>query len=150
MWFVSCHSFWDWFGLFPLFCLIVILFPKVRVRLLLLFLYATEVLLSYKCRFVSTFEKLLLQQATFKAFKVFFFFLFSMRLTSQMFIFILTSPWLQTHPHFVFECSSMFICFYWFLQSDLSMVIMVFDFCSIIKHEERKTFLDDIKVVVSK
>ena len=108
-------------------------------------------LLTYRCRFVSTFERLLLQQATFKAFKVsFFLFPFSMWLTSQVFIFILTSPWLQTHPHFVFECSSMFICFYWFLQSDLSMVIMVFDFCSIMKHEARKTFLDDIKVVVSK
>ena len=62
----------------PLFCLIVILSPKVRVRLLLLFLYATEVLLSYKCRFVSTFEKLLLQQAAFKAFKVSFFFFSSL------------------------------------------------------------------------
>ena len=41
-------------------------------------------------------------------------------------------------------------------QSDLSMVIMVFDFCSIRKHVEKKkkttttTFLDDVKVVVSK
>ena len=35
-------------------------------------------------------------------------------------------------------------------QSDLSMVIMVFDFCSIRKHVKRKTFLDDVKVVVSK
>ena len=35
-------------------------------------------------------------------------------------------------------------------QSDLSMVIMVFDFCSIRKHVERKTFLNDVKVVVSK
>ena len=56
----------------PLFCLIVILSPKVKVRLLLLFLYATEVLLSYRCRFVSTFERLLPQQATFKAFNVLF------------------------------------------------------------------------------
>ena len=35
-------------------------------------------------------------------------------------------------------------------QSDLSMVIMVFDFCSIRKHVERKMFLNDVKVVVSK
>ena len=35
-------------------------------------------------------------------------------------------------------------------KNDLSMVIMVFDFCSIMKHVERKTFLDDVKVVVSK
>ena len=53
----------------PLFCLIVILSLKVKVRLLLLFLflYDTEVLFSYKCRFFSTFERLLLQQATSKA-----------------------------------------------------------------------------------
>ena len=68
-----------------------------------------------------------------------------------------------------------FICFYWFLerkssgffcyqtfwgfdvrvkcgekQSDLSTVIMVFDFCSIMKHVKRKTILDDVKVVVRK
>ena len=43
-----------------LFCLIVFLSPKVRVRLLLLFLYATEVPLSYRCRFVLAFERLLL------------------------------------------------------------------------------------------
>ena len=35
-------------------------------------------------------------------------------------------------------------------QSDLYMVIMVFDFFSIRKHVERKTFLDDVKVVVTK
>ena len=33
-------------------------------------------------------------------------------------------------------------------KNDLSMVIMVFDFCSIRK--KKKTFLDDVKVVVSK
>ena len=35
-------------------------------------------------------------------------------------------------------------------HSDLSMVIMVFDSCSIRKHVDRKTFLDDVEVVVSK
>ena len=130
----------------PLFCLIVILSPKIRVRLLLLFLYTTEVLLSYKCRFVSTFERLLLQQATFKAFKVSFFSL----------LYVVDVSSVHLHPHFapITDTSSLhlqvFICFYWFLQSDLSMVIMVFDFCSIMKHVERKTFLDDVKVVVSK
>ena len=34
--------------------------------------------------------------------------------------------------------------------SDLSMVIIMFYFCSIGKQVERKTFLDDLKVVVSK
>ena len=43
---------------------------------------------------------------------LFFFSLFSMRLTSQVFIFILTSPQLQTHPHFIFQCSSASIGFY--------------------------------------
>ena len=35
-------------------------------------------------------------------------------------------------------------------KNGLSVVIMVFDFCSIRKHVERKMFLDDVKVVVSK
>ena len=35
-------------------------------------------------------------------------------------------------------------------KNDLIMVIMVFDFCPIRKHVERKMFLDDVKVVVSK
>ena len=62
---------------------------------------------------------------------------------------------------FVERKSSRFFCYWTFWgfdvgvkcgekQSDLSMVIMVFDFCSIRKHVERKTFLNDVKVVVSK
>ena len=79
----------------------------------------------------------------------FFFFFFSL-------LYVVDISSVHLHPHFapVTDTSSLhlqvFICFYWFLQSDLSMVIMVFDFCSIMKHVERKTFLDNVKVVVSK
>ena len=105
---VFCRSFSFLFGLFPLLshCISIFL-PKFYCPLLQRFL------LSYRSKFVSTFERLLLKQATFKAFKVSFF-LFSMWLTSQVFIFILTSPQLQTHPHFIFifKCSSTSIGFY--------------------------------------
>ena len=147
MWFVSCRNFFFLFGLFPILSHCIPSSQSVS-GFCFCFCMPQRFLLTYGCRFVSTFERLLLQQATFKAFKVsFFIFLFSMWLTSQVFIFILTSSQLQTHPHFIFQCSSASIGFY---KVTLSMVIMVFDFCSIMKHVERKTFLDDVKVVVNK
>ena len=138
---VFCCSFSFLFGLFPLLShCIPIFLPKFYCPLLQRFL------LSYRSKFVSTFERL--KQATFKAFKVSFFSL----------LYVVDVSSVHLHPHFapVIDTSSLhlhfqvFIYFYWFLQSDLSMVIMVFDFCSIMKHVERKTFLDNVKVVVSK
>ena len=66
---VSCCSFCFLFGLFPLLShYIPIFLPKFYYPL------PQRFLLSYRCRFVSNFERLLLKQATFKAFKVSFFF----------------------------------------------------------------------------
>ena len=69
-------------------------------------------LLSYRCRFISTFERLLLKQSTFKAFKVSFFSL----------LYVVDVSSVHLHPHFapITNTSSlhlpMFICFYRFLQ----------------------------------
>ena len=75
--FVFCHSFCFWFGLFPLLshC---IPFSQSVSDFCFCFCMPHRFLLSYRCRFVSTFERLLLQQATFKAFKVSFFFFSSL------------------------------------------------------------------------
>ena len=65
--FVSCRSFCFWFGLFPLLSQFIPFFQSVS-GFCFCFCMPQKFLLSYRCIFVSTFERLLLQQATFKAF----------------------------------------------------------------------------------
>ena len=138
---VFCCSFSFLFGLFPLLShCIPIFLPKFYCPLLQRFL------LSYRSKFVFNFWET--QTSNLQGFQGFFFSL----------LYVIDVSSVHFHPHFapVTDTSSLhlhfqvFIYFYWFLQSDLSMVIMVFDFCSIMKHVERKTFLDNVKVVVNK
>ena len=131
----------------PYFVSLYSFLPKC-FRLLLLFLYATKVPFDLWVQICFNFWETPAATSNLQCFQGFFF--------SFSLLYVVDVSSVHLHPHFapVTNTSSLhlplFICFYWFLQSDLSMVIMVFDFCSIMKHVERKTFLDDVKVVVSK
>ena len=129
-----------------LFCLIVFLSPKVFLAFAFVFVCHRGSFWPIGADLFQLLRDSCCNKQPSRLSRFFFFF----------FPYVVDDSSVHLHPHFapVTDTSSLhlpvFIYFYCFLQSDLSMVIMVFDFCSIMKHVERKTFLDYVKVVVSK
>ena len=95
-----------------LFCLIVFLSPKVFLAFAFVFVCHRGSFWPIGADLFQLLRDSCCNKQPSRLSRFFFFFLFSMWLTSQVFIFILTLPQLQTHPHFIFQCSSTSIAFY--------------------------------------